>query len=171
MKSHINEATISSREGRKIVSSMQVLHVHNTNFIEGDDDYPAEGIYVCHAHLTQVRQAWPHPKLIDALIVGPECSIADIVSIREIAAKKAIPLILHTLKYDWKAKEVAIESGVDEYHIGPLDQSLIKRIKLIKHVKALTATNAGRKQLRHQRDGSPYIKFWFLKRTLDIAIS
>jgi len=166
----MNEVEATSFEKRKIVSLIQVLQVHSTSFIEGEeDDYPADGsIYISHGLFTHVlQQPQTRCKNIDALMVGPDCSIADIILIREVATQKMIPLIFHTLKYDWKSKEIAIESGVDEYHIGSLDQSFVKRIKLIKQVKSQTIGNSGRKQ----RDGSPTIKFWFLKRIFDISIS
>jgi|GEM_PF-5580111 hypothetical protein len=49
MYSRMNEVTISSSAYRKMVSSIQVLHMHNTSFTGVEEDnYPAEGINVCH---------------------------------------------------------------------------------------------------------------------------
>jgi lipopolysaccharide/colanic/teichoic acid biosynthesis glycosyltransferase len=93
------------------------------------------------------------------------------MSIREVTDQRAVPLILYTSKFEWKAKEIAIESGVDEYHIGFLDQSFIKRVKLIERVKTFKSVNGIKVQLKPQADERTSGRFWFLKRILDIAIS
>jgi|GEM_PF-4423430 len=169
----INHAPISAPEHRKTVSPIQVLQVLGPSLIaDQDDDYLREGIKVCHAHLVEALQQIRHNnKQIDAVIVSPECFIADIMSIREVTDQKAVPLILHTEKFEWKAKEIALESGVDEYHVGFLDQSFIKRVKLIEQVKYFKSVNGSKQQLGQQPDERPPLKFWFLKRTLDITIA
>ena len=166
-------AIISIPGIRKKDSSVQVLQVHKASFIEDqEDDYLPEGIYVCHVSLNQILQEerWINGKEIDAVIVGRDCSMSDIVSLREIATRKVVPLIFHTLKFDWKAKEIAIECRVDEYHIGFFDQHFIKRIRLIRRVKSLTHASPD-KQNKSLSEAGPSFKFWWLKRSVDIVIA
>ncbi len=147
-----------------------MLQLHKTPLLEDWEDYSLpETISVYHAPLEQtVREAWINSKQIDAVIVGPDSSISDIVSIRETVTRSVVPLILHTFKYDWKAKEIAFESEVDEYHIGPLDQHFIKRLKFIKRIKSFTIANQNQQRLS---DKGANVKFWLLKRSFDIVIS
>lgn len=166
-------AIISIPGNRKKDSSVQVLQIHKGRFDSNqEDDYLPEGIYVCHAPLSQTlkEETWIDSQQVDAVIVGPDCSVADIVSIREITTRNSVPLIFHTLKYDWKAREISIESRVDEYHIGFLDRHFIKRIMLIKRVKSLTNTNQDKKVRRFSQEG-PSIQLLLLKRSFDIVIA
>ena len=151
---------------------MQVLQVHKARFVDTpEDENLPDGIYVCHAPLKQMLNAdgWIN-KQIDAVIVGRDCSVADIVAIRELANRQLIPLILQTLKFDWKAKEIALESEVDDYHIGFLDHNFIKRILLIKRVKSCLRSNRN-KRTKQQLERIPSLKFYLLKRSFDIAVS
>ena len=168
MESVMNHTAISAPESGKGDSSIQVVQVCKTPHQE--DDYHTENLRVCQASLIQaLGKIGSESKQVDAVMVGLDCSIADIVSIREVAFQKNIPIILHTLKFDWKAKEIALETSVDEYHVGPLNQSFIQRVKFIKRVKSFKKTNDKKQRLRKQPDERPYIKFWFLKRTFDIT--
>jgi len=173
MESLTNPATFSIPESRKTCPSIQVLRIHKTSpAAEHEDDSLPEGISICHASLAQpLCEAWINVKQIDAVVVGTECSISDIVSIRETVTRNVVPLILHTEKFEWKTKEIALESSVDEYHVGHLDQSFIKRVKLIKQVKLFKDASQSKQKLRRQPDGNPSVKHWFLKRVFDIAIS
>src|SRR5579859_6580978 len=173
MESLMNPATFSIPENRKTTLSIQVLQIHKApSTSEQEDDSLPQGISVCHAPLDQtLREAWINVKQIDAVIVGPECSISDIVSIRETVTRNVVPLILHTFKFEWKPREIAVESGVDEYHIGLLDQQFIKRVKLLKRVKSFVKSDSGKQQLTRPTDGSPTVKSRFLKRAFDITIS
>ncbi|GHN02611.1 hypothetical protein WSM22_41000 [Cytophagales bacterium WSM2-2] len=171
MESILNRTAIAAKT-RNTGYYIQVMQVHNTFIAEQEDEYLENGIHVCHVSLIQgLRQIWSHHKQIDAVIVGMECSLEDIASVREVADKKEVPLILHTLKSDWRAKEIAIKSGVDEYHIGFLDQHFIKRIKLIKRVKSFTNATPGKEQLARMFDRAPANRFWLQKRFFDIVIS
>src|SRR5579859_3343169 len=139
MESPLRHTTISISENCKACSPIQVLQVHKGSLnSEQDVDYFADGVYVCHASLIQaIRQISTQSKHLDAVIVAPECTVSDILAIREVTTKKVVPLILHTLKYDWKTKEIALESGADEYHIGFLDERFAKRVRLIKKIKSM----------------------------------
>jgi len=165
-------AIISIPGNRKKDSCVQVLQVHKARFVDtqGDEHLP-DGIYVCHAPLGQTLNdyRWIN-KEIDAVIVGPDCGVSDIVAIREIASRQSIPLILQTLKFDWKAKEIALESEVDDYHIGFLDQNFIKRILLIKRIKSFSKSVQNGKTKR-QLKRSPSLTLYSLKRSFDITVS
>ena len=169
----MNHTPISAPKERKGDSPIQVLQVCKTPLIaDQEDDYHAEGLYVCSASLVQaLRRIRTESKQIDVVIVGLDCSIADIESIREVALQQNVTLILHTLKFDWKAKEIAFETGVDEYHVGPLNQSFIQRVKLIKQVKSFKKATDTKQQVTQQPDERTSIKLWFLKRTFDITVS
>jgi len=161
----ITHATVSTSENQKKGLPLHVLHVYQDSVVNHVDDYRPEGISVRSASVTQVfHENLINCKQIDAVIIGTDCRLSDIINIREITTKKFVPLILQSSKFEWKAKEFALEAGVDEYHIGLLDERLIKRIKLIRRAKFTTA-NKG------LSDGGPVIRFWLLKRLLDILLS
>jgi lipopolysaccharide/colanic/teichoic acid biosynthesis glycosyltransferase len=167
MESVMSYPTTSAPKNRRTILSTQVLQVHKKAFV-AEDDYNYEGIYVCHVPLAQIlKDASICNSQIDAVIVDPECSVSDIVSIREISRRSALPLILHSFKFHLNEKETALESGVDEYHVGPFDQQFIKRTKLLKKAKLQLNADQG-KQLSHK---SSSFKFWLEKRSFDIAIS
>jgi lipopolysaccharide/colanic/teichoic acid biosynthesis glycosyltransferase len=156
----------------KSISTIQVLYVNDAPFVGDQEDSLQDGIYVCHAPLMRaIDQIWTHNKEIDVVIMGPEYSLSDLISMREVASRKVVPFILHTIKFDWKAKEIAREAGVDEYHIGPLDYSFIKLIHLIKRVKSFNNAQGGQPPLRQQQEGRPAVRLWLLRRTFDIAVS
>jgi len=173
MKLPAGPSTISDFKDRKSGSRTYVLQVHERySFGDKEDVYLLDGVYFSRIPLVQAfREIETSSGQIDATIIGPEWSVSDILSIRKITDRHSVPLILHTLKFEWKAKEVAIETGVDEYHIGLLDQQFIKRVSLIKRVKSFTGENSRKQRLRQQPNERPSNKFWFLKRTFDIAIS
>ncbi|MBI1767568.1 MAG: sugar transferase [Bacteroidetes bacterium] len=173
MESTMHRAAISPSENLKTYSPIQVLQIHKASIIADQvSDYRPDGVCVCHAPLAQtLKMAWIDSSQIDAVIVDTECAIADIVSIREIADRNGVPLVLHTFKFDWKAKEIAFETGVDEYHIGYLDKQFIKRIKLIKRVKSFLNAKSGEQQLPLLLDQNPSDKSWLMKRSFDITIS
>src|SRR5258708_7526595 len=171
MKATLNRETMMTDAAGQTSLSIQVLYVQETSFVE-DQDSPAEGIYTCHAPLVKaLRQIWTTNRHIDAVIIGPEYSESDIVSIREVTNQKVVPLILHTPKYDLVAKDIAVECEVDEYHAGPFDRSFMKRIELIKRVKSFKNAFRSTRRLRQQADGSPSASVWLLKRTFDIVVS
>ena len=166
MESLTHPTAVSTSENRKKGSPLQVLHVHQSSVINPVDDYILEGIGVHNTSVTQIfHENLITCKQIDAVIVGSDCRLSDIISIQKITAEKFIPLILHSSKFDWKAREIALETGVDEYHIGLFDEHFIKRVKLIRRVK-LTATSNN--QLS---DGSSIVKFRLLKRLFDVLFS
>jgi lipopolysaccharide/colanic/teichoic acid biosynthesis glycosyltransferase len=155
---------------RKSFSALQVLHVTDTLLVGDQEDSPAEGVYVCHAPLMRaIDQVLTHNKQIDVVIMGPEYSVSDIISMREVAGRKVVPFILHTMKFDWKVQEIAREAGVDEYCTGPFDYSFIRRIELIMKVKSFRNAQGKQPRLRQQQGGSPSVKLWSLKRTFDIV--
>jgi lipopolysaccharide/colanic/teichoic acid biosynthesis glycosyltransferase len=173
MESLIHHLQISKPENGIPVSSIQVLQVYKDMLAVGKEDthLPTDGICICHAHIGQtlkVAEVWIDKKEIDAVIVDHECAISDIESIKEVASRKAVPLFIQTLKYDWKAREMAIECGCDEYHIGSLDQHFAKRVRLIKRVKSLKARQ-WKPDLQWSK--SPSTRLWMLKRLFDMVIS
>lgn len=172
MDSSTKHSIISIPGNRKKDSCVQVLQVHKTSINEDqEDDCLPDGIYVCHALLQQTlkEEMWINQH-IDAVLVGPGCSLSEIVAIRKITNQKVIPLIYHTLKYDWRAKEIALESGVDEYHIGFLDHQFVKRIRLIKRVKSLLNDAPANKKVDRPLVAGKF-SFRLLKRSFDFAIA
>jgi len=165
MESLAHPTAVSTPENRKKWLSLQVLHVHQSSVINHVDDYIPEGICVHNVSVTQtLEENLITGKQIDVVMVGTDCRLSDIIGIRKITTDKFVPLILHSLKFDWRAKEIALETGVDEYHIGLFDEHFIKRVKLIRRVKLTTTSN---KQL----GGGSTVKFWLLKRLFDVLFS
>ncbi len=161
-----------SPELRKPFSAIQVLHVTDSPFVGDQEDSTGDGVYVCHASLMRaIDQVWTHNKEIDVVIMGPDYSLSDIISMREVAGRKVVPFILHTMKFDWTAQEIAREAGVDEYCTGPFDYSFIRRIELITKVKSFRNAQGKQPRLRQKQGGSPSVKLWSLKRTFDIVLA
>ena len=161
-----------SPELRKPFSAIQVLHVTDSPFVGDQEDSTGDGVYVCHASLMRaIDQVWTHNKEIDVVIMGPDYSLSDIISTREVAGRKVVPFILHTMKFDWTAQEIAREAGVDEYCTGPFDYSFIRRIELITKVKSFRNAQGKQPRLRQKQGGSPSVKLWSLKRTFDIVLA
>jgi lipopolysaccharide/colanic/teichoic acid biosynthesis glycosyltransferase len=173
MESVINHRSIFKPENGIPLKSIQVLHVLKDHQAAAKEDtnLPSEGICICHAHIAQTAESaevWINKRKIDAVIVDHECSLSDIKLIREVASRKAVPLLIQTLKYDWRAREIAIECEVDEYHVGSFNQHFTKRVMLIKRVKSLKERNW---EPPLQLGKRPTSRFWLAKRAFDITIS
>ena len=147
MASLLDRPATSTLESRKQIRSLQVMLVHKTPGSSNQEgDHHIEGISIRHASLSEARTFLAQGGQIDALTVRPECRISEIESLRNTISNK-IPLILQTTEFDWRAKEIAIESGVDDYHIGYFDERFIKMVMLIQRIKAIADARPARKWL------------------------
>lgn len=108
----------------------------------------------------------------DAVLINPQEINGDVLQLKEVAQKKAVPLVLYTQRFDQSAKELALKLGMDEYHHGSITYAFLKRIEFIKKLK----------NYKNQRGNKPYvtapvmdeipkIKLWTMKRAFDIVVS
>jgi lipopolysaccharide/colanic/teichoic acid biosynthesis glycosyltransferase len=91
--------------------------------------------------------------------------------LREIAQKKAIPLILYTAKYDKAVKTLAFKIAADDYHYGAISPVFFKRLDFIKKLKAYKNERGNKPYAIKHVDQVPHIELWSMKRAFDILIS
>jgi PleD family two-component response regulator len=72
---------------------------------------------------------------VDGLIISPNFKAADIILIKELTSQRAIPFMLYTYVFDEKAKNLAIEMGVDDYYTGDISYSFSKKLEFLRRFK------------------------------------
>lgn len=108
----------------------------------------------------------------DAIFIDPGNPVINhIEKLSELLKKHEIPFILYSLKFDANAKEKAIQLKIDDYLFGAFTESLLKRLRFIKKIKAY----------KNKRQEKPYeatkvrpmqsVKLWRMKRFSDIVLS
>lgn len=147
-----------------------ILWIESASSLNYVHDYFHDGIYFYHTPLLdEAFMIMNGDKLkIDAAVISPEHSAADILSMRECAGQKSIPFIMYTTVFEQEAKDLAARLGADEYHTGVVGSAFLKRIEFLKRLK---------KYKNHQSAGTdaivclkalPKLGRWALKRTFDL---
>ena len=108
---------------------------------------------------------------IDAILVSPESITGDLITLKDIARKKAVPMILYTHTFEATAKSTALSITADDYHYGPISASFLKRVEFIKKVKSYKNTRGNKPYVSMTLDQVPQIKLWSMKRAFDIIVS
>jgi lipopolysaccharide/colanic/teichoic acid biosynthesis glycosyltransferase len=108
---------------------------------------------------------------IDAILLHPDNINSDLITLREIARKKAIPIILHTAVFEPSAKNIAFSVSADDYHYGAINSAFLKRTEFIKKVKSYKNLRGNKPYVAQSLDMVPQIKLWSLKRAFDILVS
>jgi lipopolysaccharide/colanic/teichoic acid biosynthesis glycosyltransferase len=108
---------------------------------------------------------------IEAVLVNPENITADIITLKEIARKNAIPIILFTPTFEQSAKKTAFTISADDYHYGDITPAFLKRLEFIRKVKAYKNVRGNKPYVSMTVEQVPQIKLWSLKRLFDILIS
>ncbi|HEY9049805.1 MAG TPA: sugar transferase [Ohtaekwangia sp.] len=109
---------------------------------------------------------------LDAILINPASVTPEMNALKEIASQKAIPYIFYTPKFDQAAKDLALRTGVDEYHYGAVTPAFFKRIDFIKKLKVYKIQRGNKPYtMVRAHEEVPTIKLWTLKRAFDIIIS
>jgi lipopolysaccharide/colanic/teichoic acid biosynthesis glycosyltransferase len=105
---------------------------------------------------------------IDAAVITPDNSVADIFAIKEVARQGSIPLVMYTSVFDEATSELTGKLGVDEYYHGMIGHAFLKRIEFVKKIKEYKNHHS------HRPNVAMYLKVlsktgrWALKRTFDL---
>ena len=108
---------------------------------------------------------------IEAVLVNPENITADIVTLKEIARKNSVPVILYTPSFEASAKKTAFTISADDYHYGDITPAFLKRLDFIRKVKAYKNVRGNKPYVSLTVDQVPQIKIWGLKRAFDVIVS
>jgi lipopolysaccharide/colanic/teichoic acid biosynthesis glycosyltransferase len=108
---------------------------------------------------------------IEAVLVNPENITADIVTLKEIARKNSVPVILYTPSFEASAKKTAFTISADDYHYGDITPAFLKRLDFIRKVKAYKNIRGNKPYVSLTVDQVPQVKIWGLKRAFDIIVS
>lgn len=108
---------------------------------------------------------------IDAILINPTAVTSEVVELKELARKQAVPLILHTSVFEPAAKNTALSISADDYHYGPINPTFLKRADFIKKVKSYKNVRGAKPYQSVTLDHVPQIKLWSMKRAFDILVS
>jgi len=109
---------------------------------------------------------------LDAIFMEPASPlIHQAEKLSELLKKHEIPFVLYTNVFDVAAKEKAIQTKADDYLFGAFTESMLKRIRFIKKIKAYK----NNKQVKTYEIAKPRpmqsVKLWRMKRFSDIVLS
>ncbi|HEY9006144.1 sugar transferase [Ohtaekwangia sp.] len=138
-----------------------------------EHDYAQEKIHFINSTLNKTLADIKNETAdLDAILINPASVTAEMNALKDIASQKAIPYIFYTPKFDQAAKDLALRTGVDEYHYGAITPAFFKRVEFIRKLK-LYKIQRGNKPYTMVRahEEVPTIKLWTLKRAFDILIS
>jgi lipopolysaccharide/colanic/teichoic acid biosynthesis glycosyltransferase len=154
-----------------VVYSKYILRVDNRASGQ-DSDYVQEHIFFSTVTLTEAikkLQADTNPP--DAILINPESVSDEIAQLKDITQKRAIPVIIHTPKYDKTVKSLAFQITADDYHYGAISPAFFKRLDFIKKLKAYKIERGNKPYAIRPTEQVPHIELWSMKRAFDIVIS
>src|SRR5688572_30758923 len=121
---------------RKAVSYVRhILRIDVSKRI-ADNDYTHDNLNFTGVTAKEAIALMETDSMIDAVLIHPDSITADLVAIREVAKRKAIPVILHTPAFEPSVKKTAFSVSVDDYHYGTINATFLKRVDFIKRVKS-----------------------------------
>lgn len=91
-----------------------------------------------------------------------------IADLKKLAAQGCIPFILHSSKFNPASKQIALDFGFDDYHVGNITAAFQKRISFLQRLKSYCRQRVGKTYTTHN---VPYVKTWSLKRAYDVLFS
>jgi lipopolysaccharide/colanic/teichoic acid biosynthesis glycosyltransferase len=156
---------------RKTASiSRHILRIDNV--LRADRSYLQDSINFSSVTIKEaIIMAQESDGSIDAIMINPENINSDLIALREVARKKAIPVILHTAVFEPSAKNIAFSVSADDYHYGTVTGAFLKRVEFIKKVKSYKILRGNKPYVAQSVDMVPQIKLWSLKRAFDILVS
>lgn len=154
-----------------VVYSKYILWINN-GANGPDTDYVQENTFFSYVTLKEaIQRIQSGSNVPDAVLINAESVSEEISQLKEIAQKKAIPLILYTPKYDKNVKVLAFRVTADDYHYGTISPALLKRLDFIKKLKAYKNERGSKPYATRHVEQVPHIELWAMKRAFDIVIS
>lgn len=154
-----------------VVYSKYIIRV-DTSIKGPDSEYVEENIFFSYVSLSEaIRKIQSDPSIPDAILVNPDCVSEEISQLKELAQKKAIPMILYTSRFDKAVKGLALKISADDYHYGTISPAFFKRLEFIKKLKAYKIERGNKPYTIRHTDQVPHIELWSMKRAFDILVS
>lgn len=107
----------------------------------------------------------------DAILFNQQHLSNDLLMVRDLSRKHAIPLMVYTPLFESSAKTTAFNVCADDYHYGAINNAFLKRLEFIKKVKSYKIQRGNKPYVSQTLDAVPQIKLWSLKRAFDIVVS
>lgn len=156
---------------RKVATySRNILRIENV-FRSLNSEVIQDNIAFTTANTKEAISMLNKNESIDAILITPESITGDLITLKDLARKKAVPLVLYTPAFEPTAKSTALSITADDYHYGPVTATFLKRVDFIKKVKAYKNTRGNKPYVSMAIDQVPQIKLWSLKRAFDIVVS
>src|SRR5690606_18516975 len=118
----VEESPLSLARQQKVSVPVFTKHILRIDSLsnEPEHDYIQETIHFYTSSLSAAANHISSKGQQDAILINPAdvTSEAELLNLKTIAQKKAIPFILYTSTFDQSAKNMALKMGVDEYHYG-----------------------------------------------------
>lgn len=154
-----------------VVYSKYILRIGNgTGSL--DSDYVQEHVFFSNVTIKEaINKVQYDSNIPNAILISPESVSDDVSLLKELAQKKAIPLILYTPKYDKAVKTLAFKITADDYHYGAISPVFFKRLDFIKKLKSYKNERGNKPYAIKHVDQVPHIELWSMKRAFDIIIS
>lgn len=108
---------------------------------------------------------------LDAVLINQQHPNNDLLTLRDLSRKHAIPLIFYTPLFEQSAKSAAVNVCADDYHYGAINGAFLKRLEFIKKVKSYKNQRGNKPYVSQTLEAVPQIKLWSLKRAFDIVVS
>ena len=109
---------------------------------------------------------------IDAVVVVERIDFSEIVLLRDATARKNLPLILFTARFDQRIKDMAMKLGIDDYFYDSMARTVASRIRFIKRLREYRIQWLKcEHERRTKKNEMINVPFFFLRRTLDIIVS
>ena len=167
---HAPGVSIEASKQKTATTTRQILHIdkslkHVNAHLDGNIAFKAATIGEA-IHQIQINESG-----VEAVLVSPDSITADIVTLKEVARKKAIPVILYTQEFETSVKKTAFTISADDYHFGTIDGNFLKRVEFIKKIKNYKNGRGNRPYVSVALDHVPQVKLWALKRAFDIVVS
>lgn len=137
-----------------------------------DQTYLQDNIYFTYVSLKEaIKIISQTDSDIDAVLLHPQNINGDIATLKDIARRRSVPLIVYTPIYEPSAKATAFNVSADDYHFGTINNAFLKRVDFIKKVKAYKNLRGNKPYVTQSIDMVPQIKLWSLKRAFDVIVS
>lgn len=163
--------SLESNSKTAAVYSKYILCVDNTASVP-NGDYVQEDIMYSNISLKEaISKIHGDQNTPDAVLINPESVSEDIMQLKEVAQKKAIPFILYTTRYDKAVKSIAFKISADDYHYGVISPTFFKRLDFIKKLKAYKNERGNKPYATRHVEPVPHVELWSMKRAFDILVS
>jgi lipopolysaccharide/colanic/teichoic acid biosynthesis glycosyltransferase len=174
----IEESVVKSTRTLTIPMAANTLLfvVEKTSFRQYD--YQKEGLHIYYASIEEASL------LLDPLsksTIVPEVILVSaelenytdryLIQLKEFAAFRCIPFILHSNHFDEISRNIAVEFGFDDYYAGNISEAFMKKVEFVRKMKAYKHDKGSRPYAVYTRSEMPQVRMWTLKRTFDILVS